>query len=82
MTEVRLVGIEKRYSKNAPQAVAGVDLTIASEEFFVLLGPSGCGKSTMLKCLAGLLEPTQGRVLIDGQDVRGPSRDRGMVFQA
>jgi len=50
-------------------------------EIVVFLGPSGCGKSTILKCLAGLLEPTKGRMAIDGQDISGTSRDRGMVFQ-
>jgi len=51
-------------------------------EIVVFLGPSGCGKSTILKCLAGLLEPTKGRMAIDGQPISGTSRDRGMVFQA
>jgi ABC-type nitrate/sulfonate/bicarbonate transport system ATPase subunit len=51
-------------------------------EIVVFLGPSGCGKSTILKCLAGLLEPTKGRMAIDGQGIAGTSRDRGMVFQA
>ena len=51
-------------------------------EIVVFLGPSGCGKSTILKAVAGLLPPTKGGVLLDGQPIGGPSQDRGMVFQA
>ncbi|MBX0316984.1 ABC transporter ATP-binding protein, partial [Planomicrobium glaciei] len=46
-----------------------------------ILGPSGCGKSTLLGALAGHLPVTAGRLTVDGQQVRGPSPDRGMVFQ-
>ena len=51
-------------------------------EIVVFLGPSGCGNWRFLKAVAGLLPPTKGEVLLDGQPIGGPSQDRGMVFQA
>ena len=71
---------------NRTEAVRNVSFDISdkpdSGEIVVFLGPSGCGKSTILKCVAGLLPPTKGEVLIDGQRADGTGRERGMVFQA
>lgn len=62
-------------------ALDDVSLAINEGEVFVLLGPSGCGKSTLLDIIAGLQVPTSGDVLLDGRPVRGPGRDRAVVFQ-
>jgi len=63
------------------EAVRDVSFDVGEGEFLCLLGPSGCGKSTILSLLGGFIEPTDGRVLCDDKPVRGPNRDRGVVFQ-
>jgi len=65
-------------------AVHETDLKIDAGEFFSILGPSGCGKTTILRMVAGLLEPTSGRILIGGEDMaeRGPNRrPTALIFQ-
>jgi NitT/TauT family transport system ATP-binding protein/sulfonate transport system ATP-binding protein len=64
------------------RALEQTDLSVADNDFIAILGPSGCGKSTLLRIVAGLDQPTTGRVLLDGQPVSGPGPDRGMVFQS
>ncbi len=58
-----------------------INLTVGEGEFVCLLGPSGCGKSTIIHLIAGLEQPDQGQVLVDGQPVAGPDPSRVVVFQ-
>jgi nitrate/nitrite transport system ATP-binding protein len=58
-----------------------VNFGIEKGEFVCIIGHSGCGKSTIMNVLAGLAEPTEGVVVMDGKEVKGPSLDRGVVFQ-
>ena len=67
---IEILGVSKTYA-NGTQALLPVDLAVHAGEFVTLLGPSGCGKSTLLKMVAGLLEPTDGRLLIGRKPVGG-----------
>ncbi len=81
-TAVTLEGIGKSYGD--AEVLAGVDLEVADGEFFSMLGPSGSGKTTCLRIIAGLVEPSGGRVLLHGKDVTGLPpyrRDVNTVFQ-
>jgi ABC-type sugar transport system ATPase subunit len=85
MASVRFTNVTKRYDAGSEPAIRNLSLDVEEHEFFVLLGPSGCGKSTLLKLLAGLEEPDDGLVLLDGEVVnyRPPAdRDVAMVFQS
>ena len=80
--EISIQGLTKAYGDF--KAVDNLNLEVADGELVGLLGPSGCGKSTTLFMLAGLTEPTSGKILFGGQDVtRIPPEDReiGLVFQ-
>jgi NitT/TauT family transport system ATP-binding protein len=63
-------------------ALKDVSLRIGRQEFVTLVGPSGCGKSTLLRLIGGLIPATSGTLAIDGQAVREPREDTGIVFQA
>lgn len=80
---IEVHNVSKRFGKVT--AVDNVSLEIKRGEFFVLLGPSGCGKTTLLRMIAGFEMPTEGRVLIDGQDMAHVPPNRrpvNMVFQS
>jgi multiple sugar transport system ATP-binding protein len=83
VTQLRITALRKSFG--GFEAIKGVDLTVKKGEFCALLGPSGCGKSTLLRLIAGLEEPTSGRIEIAGRDVtmEEPSaRQIAMVFQS
>ncbi|MBL3689186.1 ABC transporter ATP-binding protein [Leucobacter chromiireducens] len=81
--DLELVGIQKRFPGFT--AIEHLDLTIPAGSFFALLGPSGCGKTTTLRLVAGLEDPTEGRILIGGTDVsalKPHKRPVNTVFQS
>jgi multiple sugar transport system ATP-binding protein len=85
MASVRLQEVTMRYDGADGAAVERLSLDVADREFFVLLGPSGCGKSTLLKLIAGLEEPSAGRVYLGDELVNFVSptrRNVAMVFQS
>ena len=76
-------GVQKIYATpgGAVEAVRNLTFDLRRGEFACLVGPSGSGKTTLLKCISGLLAPTSGTVLLDGQVVDGPPRNMALVFQ-
>ena len=66
---------------NPTQALAGISLSVAPDEFLAVVGPSGCGKTSLLRILGGLLPPDEGAVWLDGKLLTAPCREIGFVFQ-
>jgi NitT/TauT family transport system ATP-binding protein len=80
---LQIRGLRKVYEGQGRSVEALADLTFSVEasELVCVVGPSGCGKTTLLRCIAGLLEPTAGEVLLQGERVAGPPPDLAVVFQ-
>jgi len=78
---VENVGMTFETKKGSFVALERIDLSIRKGEFVSLIGHSGCGKSTLLNMVAGLLQPTEGGILLAEREIGGPGPDRGVVFQ-
>ena len=83
MALLEVKGVFKLFQVNGNQmeALKNINLDIEENEFVCFIGPSGCGKTTLLRIIAGLEEPSSGEILIEGQPIKGPGTERGMVFQ-
>jgi NitT/TauT family transport system ATP-binding protein len=81
---VALDRVSKVYRTRGEETVAlgDVSLAVTRGEFLTVVGRSGCGKTTLLKLVAGLVPPTTGTITVEGERVRGPVRNIGLVFQS
>lgn len=81
--KIRVNNVKKSFPLKGNDFVAldGVSLDIEEKEFVTVVGPSGCGKTTLLNVIGGLETLTDGEVLVDEKPVRGPSPERGVIFQ-
>ncbi|GAA5166906.1 ABC transporter ATP-binding protein [Viridibacterium curvum] len=82
MSFLKIEALAKRYGNDGPPVFENIHFGIERGEFVCILGHSGCGKTTILNVLAGLDEASAGHVFMDGREVKGPSLDRGVVFQS
>jgi NitT/TauT family transport system ATP-binding protein len=80
---LRIQGVDKTFhaKHGSVEALRGIDLDVDEGEFVSLVGASGSGKSTLLRIIDGLIQPSAGQVLVDGQAVSEPGPDRAVVFQ-
>jgi nitrate/nitrite transport system ATP-binding protein len=84
-TILSLQGVSKAYTGQAggvTEVLDGIDLDVEEGEFIAILGFSGAGKTTLISSIAGLIEPDAGQILLKGQPIDGPGKDRGLVFQS
>jgi len=81
MLEIRDLGKTYGTGDKLTQALRSISFAIGEGELVCVVGPSGCGKTTLLKCIAGLLQPTRGEVVLHGSSVTGPPEEMAVVFQ-
>lgn len=85
MTKLKLDNVSKTFQRidhnEKTHALKNIDIDFENNEFISIVGPSGCGKSTMLRLISGLIKPSKGEILLDGEKINGPSSRKGMVFQ-
>lgn len=84
MSKIELKNVSVEFStqnRGEFKALDNISLTVEDGELVAIIGPSGCGKTTLLNVIGGLVTPTEGDILLDGNKVKGPGRDRGIVFQ-
>jgi len=79
--ELRDVGMRYGDGPTAVSALESISLAVEEHQFVSIVGPSGCGKSTLLYLVGGFLHPTVGEIRLRDRPIRGPGRDRGIVFQ-
>ncbi len=82
-TKLEILNVTKTFNTEEGEirALENLNLAVKPTEFLCVIGPSGCGKTTLLRLIAGLDYPSNGEIILDGKEVKGPSPDRGMVFQ-
>lgn len=83
MEKIQIQNLTLTYkdAKQSYTALQNLSLSVKEGEFVCIIGPSGCGKSSLLSVISGLNRATSGKILIDGKEVKGPGKDRGIVFQ-
>lgn len=81
MALLQLERISAQYPGAAEPVLADISLTLGPQQLLVALGPSGSGKTSLMNLIAGFVEPSAGRIQLDGVPVQGPSAERGVVFQ-
>ena len=81
MALLQLERISAQYPGAAEPVLADISLSLGPQQLLVALGPSGSGKTSLLNLIAGFVEPSAGHITLDGVPVKGPSAERGVVFQ-
>src|SRR5919108_5371990 len=80
-TKIIVDRASKLFLEGTVIAFRHVELNVRTNEVLCIVGPSGCGKTTLLRCIGGLLAPSSGQILIDGDTVRSPREGVAIVFQ-
>lgn len=81
MALLQLERISAQYPGATEPVLSDISLDLGPQQLLVALGPSGSGKTSLLNLIAGFVEPSAGRITLDGVPVKGPSAERGVVFQ-